>query len=369
MNSNDLASPSASSKHVHVLALTKYGRRAASSRHRFLDYIPLLADQGVLVTPIPLLSDTYVEGLFAGKKVDLADITRSFLQRVIALSSAYRFDLLWIEGELFPRLPALAERMLGLFGCPYVVDLDDAIFHTYDQHPWALVRKFLGRKIDVVFANAAAVTAGNDYLAERAFRAGAPRVVVVPTTVADSAYARVERVDRNTLTFGWIGSPGTAQYLRTIQTELEQLCRSLPATARLIGIGPAMPPTPEIIHRPWTEETEVEELAMCDIGLAPLFDGPWERGKCGLKAIQYMAAGVPVLAARIGALPGIVVHGETGFLYGDGAEFTTFARQLAGDRELRARMGQAGRLRAANCYSIHSWAEKVRDVLVTSAKR
>ena len=100
-------------KPIQVLALTKYGRRAASSRHRFFDYFPLLAERGVNVTPIPLLSDAYVEGLFSKRKLDLADVTRSFLRRLAALSTVHRYDLLWIEGELFPRLPAIVERLLG----------------------------------------------------------------------------------------------------------------------------------------------------------------------------------------------------------------------------------------------------------------
>ncbi len=366
---DSIGSSAGASEHIRVLALTKYGRRAASSRYRFFDYIPLLTRQGVSVTSVSLFSDAYVERLFAGRPVDYSDVALGFLRRLIAISSAPRFDVLWIEGELFPRLPALVERLLGLFGCRYVVDLDDAIFHTYDLHPWPLVRTLLGRKMDVVLRDATAVVAGNNYLAGRALRAGASRVVVVPTTVDDRAYARVERLAGDRLTFGWIGSPSTEHYLRTIQAELQQLCQSLPASLRLIGLAAGGPSGVDVVRRPWSEQSEIEELAACDIGLAPLFDGPWERGKCGLKAIQYMAAGLPVLAARIGILPDVVVHGETGFLYGDGAEFTRFARQLAGDPELRARMGQAGRLRAATHYSIHRWAEKVGDVLLTSAKR
>ena len=165
----------ATREHTRVLALTKYGRRAASSRHRFFDYIPFLHDQDVLVTPVPLLSEAYVQRLFSGQPIDKVDIARSFLRRLGAICSANRFDVLWIEGELFPRLPALVERLLSLLECPYVVDLDDAIFHTYDQHPRAFIRRFLGRKVDVVLGRATTVVAGNAYLAERARRAGAAR--------------------------------------------------------------------------------------------------------------------------------------------------------------------------------------------------
>ena len=353
---------------IRVLALTKYERLAASSRHRFLNFIPLLAERNVSVTPVPLLSNAYVESLYDGRRADLLDLARSFFRRVSATASANAFDLLWIEGELFPRFPALAERLLGALKSPYIVDVDDAIFHRYDQHPHIFFRGPLRHKIDVVFANAVAVTAGNDYLAARAQSAGARRVVVVPTTVDHRAYARTERPDRDIVTFGWIGSPGTAHYLKTIAGELHDLNRSLPAMTRLIGIGPDRP-IPEAICRPWTEQSEIEELALCDIGLAPLFDGPWERGKCGLKAVQYMASGMPVLAADVGAARKVIVHGETGFLYRDNAEFVRYARQLAADSELRRKMGAAGRQRVADHFSIHGWVDTLRDLFISSARR
>ena len=355
-------------RQIRVLALTKYGRRAASSRHRFLDYIPLLAQSGILVTTAPLLSDAYVENLYAGRKATLPDIAQAFASRLARLSSARRFDLLWIEGELFPRLPAVIERTLALFDCPYVVDLDDAIFHTYDRHPYFFVRRFLGRKIDVVLRGAATVLAGNEYLAERALRAGARRVVVVPTTVDPSAYPQAEHDGDRPLTFGWIGSPATEHYLQTIQDELEALLRTLPANLHLVGIAPGNRPLAGATYRTWTEETEGAELAMCDLGLSPLFEGPWERGKCALKAIQYMAAGIPVLAANVGAQASVVVHGETGFLYQNGGEFTALAQRLAADRALRLRMGRAGRQRAIDHYSTQRWADTIAEILLATAR-
>jgi len=352
---------------LRVLALTKYDRRAASSRHRFLQYIPHLAARGISVTPRPLLSDSYVESLFAGRRANPADIAASFVRRINSLLSARRFDLLWIEGEIFPRLPATTERILGAMKVPYVIDLDDAIFHTYDRHPQIAFRTLLGRKIDAVFGNAIAVMAGNAYLADRAIAAGAPLVVIVPTAIDHRAYDRIPRAENRNLVFGWIGSPGTARYLQTVETEVAKLCRTLPASVCLIGLEPDDPPKPQTTYRPWAEDTEIAELAVCDIGLAPLSDGPWERGKCGLKAIQYMAAGIPVLAAKVGSLPDIVVHGETGFVYSSGEEFTAFAKQLADDADLRHRMGAAGRARVAAHYSVQGGADKIADVLVTSA--
>jgi glycosyltransferase involved in cell wall biosynthesis len=311
------------------------------------------------------LSDTYVKRRLAGHPTDYLDVTRSYLLRLATIAGAFRYDLLWIEGELLPRWPATVEKLLPLLGHRYVIDLDDAIFHSYDLHPTVLVRKLLGRKIDVVFSRAAAVVVGNEYLAERARNAGARRVLVVPTTVDHLAYAKQKPLAHDKLTYGWIGSPATARYLRTIARELEELCTS--ASVRLIGVEQHDLKCPNVVLSEWSEDTELEELASCDIGLAPLTDGPWERGKCGLKAIQYMAMGIPVLAADVGVLPTVVKHGETGFIYCNPAEFARYASVLANDPELRRRMGTAGRKRVGAHYTIHNWVGTIADVLAEAA--
>jgi glycosyltransferase involved in cell wall biosynthesis len=352
---------------LEVLALPKYGRLAASSRCRFFNYVPLLRERNIAATVSPLLSDEYVQRRLSGAKIDYVDVTKSYLSRLCALANSRSYDVLWIEGELFPRWPVTAVRALRILGKPFVVDLDDAIFHSYDLHPSPLVRALLGGKIDAIFRRATAVVVGNDYLAERARRAGAKRVVTVPTGVDHRAYASRALTPHHRLTFGWIGSPATEHYLQTIAPDLEEVCRSLGAKLRLIGLKRHRFNRIDVELLEWSEDTEIDDLACCDIGLAPLSDGPWERGKCGLKAIQYMALGIPVLAADVGVLPTIVRHGETGFVYRDRGEFRTFARQLAEEPDLRRRLGAAGKERVASCYSIEVWADVIAGVLREAA--
>ena len=190
---------------------------------------------------------------------------------------------------------------------------------------------------------------------------------MVPTTVDHRAYAERKPATQDKLTVGWIGSAATAPYLQTITPELEELCNSLPARLRLIGVERHNFKCADVVVREWSEDTEREELAACDIGLAPMYDGPWERGKCGFKAIQYMAMGIPVLAADVGVLPTIVRHGETGFIYRDGDEFTRYAHQLANEPDLRRRMGANGMRRVAERYSTQCWANTIADELIEAA--
>jgi glycosyltransferase involved in cell wall biosynthesis len=352
---------------LKVLALPKYDRLAASSRCRFFNYIPLLRERGIDVTAAPLLSEQYVKRRLSGAEIDYVDVAKAYLARLWRLANSQAYDVLWIEGELLPRWPATAVKVLAGLGRPIVVDLDDAIFHSYDLHPNPIVRTLFGRKIDAIFNRATAVVVGNEYLAERARRADARRVVTVPTSVNHRAYASRALTPHDKLTFGWIGSAATEHYLKTIAPELEDLCKSLGARLRLIGIDKHHFKRADVQLVKWSEDDEIEDLAVCDIGLAPLTDGPWERGKCGLKAIQYMALGIPVLAANVGVLPAIVGHGESGFIYRNRNEFTTFARELAGDLDLRRRMGAAGKERVASRYSIEGWADTIAGILHEAA--
>jgi glycosyltransferase involved in cell wall biosynthesis len=228
----------------------------------------------------------------------------------------------------------------------------------------------MGRKIDVVMSRASAVIAGNAYLAERARAAGARKVVLVPTaidhTVYRSAAGRQRPVaERNgeALTIGWIGSPVTAKYLRSVERALARFTAQRMSDVVLVGAGEFDLNVERLVKRPWSAERELSDIASFDIGIAPLVDGAWERGKCGLKAIQYMGMGVPVVASNCGALPSIIGEPASGLLYREEEEFYSCLDRLSQDADLRNHLGENGRRRVAEEYTIHRWSEIVADTL------
>jgi glycosyltransferase involved in cell wall biosynthesis len=352
---------------LKVLALTRYGPLAASSRIRCYQYVPALRAQGVDVHVVRLLSDEYVRAFHAGGRRAQWRLLRWYGERLRELLRARRYDVLWIAHEMFPGFPATAERILARSGPPYVVELDDALFHRYDLNPSWLTRRFLGRKIDVVMARAGVVIAGNEYLAERARSAGARHVALLPSVVDLQRYVVLPE-QAGPFTIGWIGSPTTATYLGLIRTSLEQAYHR---GARLVAVGArraVLPDLPFETHE-WNESTEVSEIARFDVGVMPLGDGPWEQGKCGYKLIQYMACGRPVVASAVGANRHIVQHGETGFLAETEAEWTEALTRLAGDRALRERMGRAGRQDVERRYSLHVTTPVLAGLLARAAGR
>ncbi|MEW9624791.1 glycosyltransferase family 4 protein [Rhodanobacter geophilus] len=354
-------------KRLRVLLFSRYSRLGPSSRLRSLQYLPLLRDRGIDVRVHALFPDAYLEALYGNRPGITRHLAwRYCCQRVMQLLRRDEHDLAWIEGELFPYLPYWLESMLARSAKPYVVDYDDALFHKYDLSPSPLVRRMLGRKIDRVMRGAACVVAGNRYLAARAAQAGATRIEVIPTVVDEKRYAVVNHADGHRPVIGWIGSPATEEYLLDSREVLQQVCASHGAHLLLVG------PRTEIVGRfdgivpevaAWSEDSEAATIARMDIGIMPLRDGPWERGKCGYKIIQYMACGLPVVASAVGANVDIVRHGEDGFLATEAAAWQDGLERLILSRPLRTRMGLAGRARVEDEYSVTVQAPRLADVM------
>lgn len=347
---------------MRVLALTRYGRLGASSRVRFYQYFPALEAQGIHCEARPLFEDEYLVDKYAGRGTSLAFLARAVRRRVSACLERGA-DVAWIEYELLPWCPpGLEQRLAGRLP-PFVVEYDDAVFHRYDMRASRLVRRLFGRKIARMMTGAAAVVAGNGYLADYARRAGARRVVEVPSTVDVSRFGPPAREpSTRDVIVGWIGSPSTARYLSHLAPVAERL-RARGLRLVLVGAGEAAPAGLASESWAWDERREPEHLASMDIGIMPLDDGPWERGKCGYKLIQYMAASLPVVSSPVGANLSIVEDGRTGLFASSPGEWAAALERLAADPGLRRSLGRAGRERAERHYSVEVQSRVLAGVL------
>lgn len=357
---------------IKVLVLTKYDRLGASSRLRSLQYLPWFERAGVNCVVSSLISDLQVESLYADGRYPPGSLVRSYIRRVRALLSRDQFDVVLIEKEALPWLPAWFEKSL-LRGVPYILDYDDAIFHNYDLHSRAWVRRVFGRRIDRLMAGARLVVGGNSYLAQRARDAGAPWVEVIPTVIDLKRYAPKTDWEIQIDTVPcvvWIGSPSTVRYLQLLQEPLQSLSRELSFKLRVIGGGQVALPGVNVESLPWSETSEVDCIRACDVGVMPLFDSSWENGKCGYKLIQYMACGLPVVASAIGVNPEIVRHDENGFLASTPHEWVVALRKLLDSPTLRSQMGAKGRRWVEDEYCIQKTGPRLAQLLqVASEKR
>ena len=351
---------------TNVLLLTRYERLGASSRIRFLQYLPFLEQQGFTFRVQPLLSNDYVRSLYGGPRVGIGNIVRAYGRRLWALQRRMRYDVIWLEKEALPWLPTWAE-IARLQGLPYVVDYDDAWFHRYENH-WS--SPLLGHKIDKVMQVAQTVVAGNDYLARRARQAGARKVEIVPTAIDLARYPEPSTAPPGPgMTVGWIGIPLNAHYLSIVEPALRAAAAVTPIKLHVVG---ATVPTElggiPAESFPWTEDSEIARISAFDVGIMPLHDTPWERGKCAYKLLQVMAAGKPVIASPVGANVQVVQHGVNGFLANSAEEWGQAVRTLAGDPGLRQRMGAEARRTVEDRYSAAIVAPRLAEILKQAAQ-
>lgn len=316
------------------------GHQEPSFRFRVLQFLPSLKRTGFNIT-----------------LVDLADGSWP-------LGRLYRelpaFDLVWVHRALIhtPHWLVLRRRSRG-----YVYELDDAVYlrdSNSRKGYYSTRRRFRFRRIA---GGALLVIAGNRYLAQ-AVEPHQPRVRVVPTAVEMQAnYAR--RPERNgKITLGWIGTAPNLRYLTQIggaiataksvapEIRLKVVCDRFPA---IDGVA--------LVSQPWSLQTELADVSSFDVGLMPLPDDPWTRGKCGLKALQYMAAGVPSICSPVGMLSDLISHGVNGLLASRPDEWTQSILALTCDDELRRRVGLAGRRTVERAYSVSSVFPQLLSVL------
>lgn len=357
---------------MKVLVLTKYSRSGASSRLRFLQYLPVLEDQGFEFTVHSLFDEAYLENLYNNDSRSRLAVAKSYFKRLLVILSAWRYDLLWVEKEFFPYLPAFVERFLAFTGKKYVVDYDDAIFHNYDLSDNIILRSFLSRKIDTVMEKSSCVVAGNNYLAERAHLAGAKRVILIPTVVDQSRYIPLIKTEGTQKVIGWIGSPSTQKYILNIKKALHNVCEQ--HSARLLLVGA----TKEVVEQlsgiqvdiaPWNEETETSFIQKMDVGIMPLPDGPWEKGKCGYKLIQYMACGIPVTASPVGVNSDIINDSKCGYLADDIEQWTKSLNIMLSSVKQRELLGKEGRKAVEETYSMQVQAPILATIFRSIVKK
>jgi glycosyltransferase involved in cell wall biosynthesis len=353
---------------IKVLVLTRYTRRGASSRLRFYQFFSYLELHGIQLDMAPFFDEDYLSSVHSGRKPYLQDLVRAYFKRIYTLYHSRRCALVWLEYEAFPWLPVWFERLLGFWNIPYIVEYDDAIFHRYDLHPSRLVRFIFGRKIDRIMSASQRVIAGNDYLATRALQAGAKQVDILPTVVDTTRYQPIHNEHTDVVVIGWIGSPVTQRYLDIILGALSRLFElGKPFQFLVVGGRQIAHPSIPIVSIPWHESEEIRDIQSFDIGIMPLTDSPWERGKCGYKLIQYMACGKPVIASPVGANRNIVQHGINGFLAEDEDQWVDYLSRLIDDPSLRLRMGNNGRDRVVAEFSFEHAAPKLLSLIKAAA--
>jgi len=360
----------------HILILCPYpARTAASQRFRFEQYLPFLQAAGYTYTQVAFLSAATWGVLYqpGHRWAKINGIAMGFVRRFLLLFKARRYHYVLVHREAAPLGPPVFEWCWAkLLGKKLIYDFDDAIWlpNTSQSNKLAAWLKWHG-KVAAICRYSYKVSAGNEYLFQYA-QAQLPasqqgRVVLNPTTIdtvglhkdlkkhvaaAQPGLPVAGGANAPKVVIGWTGTHSTLKYLKLILPALQQLQASIPFTFRLIADQAPNFEVPNLEFVPWQKAQEMQDLMALDIGLMPLTEDPWSKGKCGFKALQYLALGIPALVSPVAINAKIVEHGRSGYHCQSQQEWFEAMHTLALNPELRNTMGGYGRATVQKGFSV-----------------
>lgn len=324
----------------------RYNTLGASSRYRFYMYAERLVKAGYDVRISSFLDNDYLKQLYGNRRINPFMILRSYLRRLY--KAVFSAKNILLEYELFPYLPFFISKIF-LHGKKYILNFDDNVWTKYSNKPW------LNGKYDRLISNAAGVIAANEYLYDK-IKINNRNVIKIPTVIDLDAYQQ-EYPKFERFTIIWIGTPVTYKYVlqfagvfRQMAKELDFELLILASTTleqnRISGVN--------MRFADWHSEVEVEYLIRSHIGIMPLTDDDFSRGKSAFKIIQYLGAGLPVVASPVGENCNVVRNGENGFLADSAAEWIEAVKKLYFDQELYSRVVAAAK-KSSTEYSIQKY--------------
>ena len=354
---------------MQVLALASYPVESAATRFRVEQLLPALATRGVDVDLVPFLDTAGYQALYDRRRLPdtAAAFGRGVARRLRDLWTARRYDAVLVQREAMLAGPPVFEALLsGIGRTPMVLDLDDATWIGYDSPTYGRLARFAKwpTKALGLIDRAAVVTCGSSAIVAFVEGRGAIARLVPPAVDTELFLPRPSSTDGDLLV-GWIGTHSTWPYLEPLLATLRSLGDDVSFRLRIIGAcqsrieaGPVA-----VENVAWSRDREPADFASLDVGLYPLKDDEWARGKSGLKSVQYLASGVPFVASPVGGAGQIGDPGVTHLVASTDGEWREAVRRLLTDHQLRRRMGRAGREHALAHHTVNHAADSMANAL------
>jgi len=351
---------------MKVLFLTQFSSLGGSSRIQVIQFLPILQERGVECTHKEMYPDSFYRIQMRIKKINklnkkfnlIINLAWVFLKKIWFSLSAFRYDVVVIQKDTFP---VTLFAILRFINPKIVYEIDDTIFEI---NPFLnqgkieeVLLKYQAKLCKNMMKKSAWVIAENDYLANEAKKHNS-HVSVLSAPIDNRIYIPKEKKEVDVVTIGWMGSPSTTYMLEDISEVFKELY-GLNKNFRLKVVGASSDFNIEgidLIKKDWSESEQLSDLQSFDIGLMPLDDSPFQRGRLGYKMIQYMSVGVPVVASNVGLNPTVVRNGQNGFLVDNKQMWKDRLLQLIEDKDLREEMGKTGLLDVEKNFSLQSKA-------------
>ena len=349
---------------MKIIYFTKYTHAGPSSRYRSYQYFPYFEKEGIAITARPFFTTAYIEALYGKGKRSVLSIIPRFIQRFFQVLFLKKYDIIFIEYELFPYTPLFIERWLLKGKKNIVFDYDDAIFHNYDRPGNRLINWLCQGKIYKLVQMAETVITGSPYLTEK-LQPYAKKIVEIPTSIEykkyEEALKQVNNIHKKQFRIGWIGSKTTSPNIILIKQVLINLQSQFDIELVLIGFDKQLLPQLEGVNYfslQWNEKTEIELMQSFDVGIMPLENTDFNKGKCGFKLIQYMACGVPTISTPLVA--NVMINHHAGNLFASNEEEweACFKKLIANAEYFKNIVGKKNKEIIKELYSVEANGKK-----------
>lgn len=354
---------------MKVLFLVPYPTSGASTRYRVEQFVPYLNKRGIECKVSPFISENfykviYKKGHYLAK---LFCVFTGLVTRLVNVFESYRYDIIFIHLESFPIGPAFMESLFSLSGKQIIYDLDDAIYMPNRSFSNSFIKMLkCPDKISKIIKISSHVITCNNFLRNYALQYRKDEnVSVIHTSVDTNRLApNKNNAKRNGLVIGWIGSHSTSVYLENLRYVFEGLAKRHDFTLKIVGAGRELKFNGvKIINKEWSLQQDLADFQSIDIGIYPLNNDEWIKGKTGFKTIQYMSVGIPCVVSKVGSNLEIVQDGINGFLAENDSEWIDRLSRLIENQGLRKAMGAEGRKTAEEKYSVNVNAPRFFEII------
>ncbi len=342
-----------------VLYLTLHrAERSPSQRFRFEQYMEFLKQNG-FDYKFSYLLDADDDKIFYSPRNYFAKAVisvKSIFRRIGEAINANDYDIIFVQRECFMLGTAIFEKLFARSKAKLIFDFDDSIWmqNVSDANKKLAFLKNAEKTSEIIRV-ADLIFAGNPYLRDYAKQFN-KNIAIIPTTIDTEEYKPVAHKNDGTVCIGWSGSITTIQHFKYAIPALEIIKKKYGEriSIKVIGDGNYKNEALNVIALPWIKADEVKEISSFDIGIMPLPDDEWAKGKCGLKGLQYMALEVPTIMSPVGVNSEIIRDGENGFLATTTEEWVDKTSRLIESEELRNKVGKAARQTVIEKYSVEA---------------
>ncbi len=333
--------------------------RSPSQRYRFEQYFDFLRAKGYECELSNIISESDDKLFYSsGSILQKISITiKSIFKRLKDINRVNQFDIVFVQREAFMTGSSFFEKRFAKSKAKFVFDFDDSIWlldTSEANKKWEWMKST--KKTGEICSLSDLVFAGNSYLADYAKQFN-KNVTIVPTTIDTNAFSRnLPYKNNDTICIGWSGSHTTIKHFEEAVPILKKIKKKYGDKVffKVMGDPDYVNEELNIKGIPWSSEKEVEIISSFDIGIMPLPDDEWVKGKCGLKGLSYMALEVPTIMSRVGVNSEIINEGINGFLASNEAEWINRISQLIESFDLRKKLGEKARETVIESYSVES---------------